>query len=136
MARLDPDIVPNLATYAKISASSGSAPNGGKATLTDGDIWHIGFQTGRDNEPFIQLDLGSVQRIKRIVVYNRVDCCQKDNVPLAIELSTDAKKFTTVAKVDAAFEKWDMPVGPTNARFLRAHLRTTGELILNEIEVR
>jgi hypothetical protein len=136
VARLDPDVIPNLATHATVSASSGHAPNGKDNAIIDGDIWHVGFQTERETEPFIQLDFGSTPMLSRVIVYNRVDCCQKDETPLAIELSTDGKQFETVATTDKEFEKWDARVGPRTARYLRVRLKRSGDLLLNEIEVR
>jgi hypothetical protein len=134
VGRLDPDIVPNRATHAKVSASS-PLEKSAESAIIDGDIWHTAIKTRNENEPFIQLDFGSVILITRVVVYNRTDCCQQEEVPLAIELSVDGRSFTTAAKTDKSFEKWAASVGPSNVRYLRVQLKRTGVLALNEIEV-
>ncbi len=133
VARLDPSIIPNLATDARVTASSGDQR---KAThLIDGNIWNIGYQTSHESEPWIQLEFREPTLVSRIVIHNRVDCCWAEAAPLTLLLAGDDRNFKVVARTTEAFEKWTAEIMPQQARFLRVQLMRAGSLVLNEIEV-
>ena len=81
------------------------------------------------------LDFRENKSVSRVVIYNRVDCCQADSAPLALELSTDGKTFQSIARRNEPFEKWKVDIEPHAARYLRVHLQKVGTLQLNEVEV-
>ena len=136
VAKLDPRIVPNLATGALVTTSSRDPVSPDPAHVIDGDASRFGFHTQWEQSPWVLLDLRSEKLVRHITVYNRLDCCRDRAVPLVIELSRDGQKFTEVARVDDPFDRWDAVFAPQNARFIRAKSPRLGVLHLNEIEVR
>jgi len=135
VAKLDPSITPNLATTATLTASSGDQSKKALGHLIDGDLWHIGYQTNRELNPWIQLEFHEPTLISRIVVHNRVDCCWAEAAPLTLQLAGDDRAFKDVARNTSTYEQWAAEITPRTARFLRIQLMRTGSLVLNEIEV-
>ena len=81
------------------------------------------------------IDLGKVQRISRVVVYNRADCCQERAVPLKIEVSKDGGQYRQVAERKEQFEKWKADFPPTDARYVRLTHLSAMAFHLSEVEV-
>lgn len=135
VAKLDPSITPNLATSANLTASSGDPSKKALGLLIDGDVWHIGYQTSRELNPWIQLEFPEPILISGIVIHNRVDCCWADASPLTLQLAGNDRSFKDVARNVSTYERWFAEIAPRKARFLRIQLMRTGSLVLNEIEV-
>jgi hypothetical protein len=112
-------------------------PDYGRDTrlLVDGDRTNLGFHTIDGPNQNATIDLGRVQRISRVVVYNRADCCQERAVPLRIEVSRDGVQFRAVAERKEQFEKWKADFPPTNARYVRLTDLATTVFHLSEVEV-
>lgn len=92
------------------------------------------FHTLQEASPWLELDLGQVQKFSSVKVFNRLDCCADRAVPLVIEVSDDRKAWRQVARRDAAFAKWTAKLGPTSARWVR--LRVTRSSFLHLFDVR
>jgi F5/8 type C domain. len=103
--------------------------------LVDGDLTNLGFHTIEAPNQNVTIDLGRVQRISRVVVYNRADCCQERAVPLKIEVSGDDGQFRQVAERKEHFEKWKADFPPTNARYVRLTDLAAAAFHLSEVEV-
>lgn len=96
----------------------------------------IFFHTQREKSPWIQFDLGTVTRVRRIEVRNRTDVAGARAVPLVIELSRDAKSWTEVARKQEDFTVWETDFSPTEARFLRARAEANTWLHLEWLRAR
>jgi hypothetical protein len=128
---------PNLARQARVALSSSDPTFGVDAQqVVDGNRKNLGFHTTNQGTKSVTLDLLGIKRIRRVIVYNRADCCQERAVPLALEVSTDGKVFRRLAERQATFSIWKPDLDQTEARFVR--LVQTGALHfhLSEIEVR
>jgi len=127
----------NLALSRPVIVSSSSAQEGiDPNRVVDGDVNSLGFHTDFGSNQFVQIDLGQAHRIRRVDVYNRLDCCQERAVPLRLEVSLDGRSFTRLLVHGTQFEHWIAQFPPVNARYVR--LTRTGDSILhlNEVEVR
>jgi hypothetical protein len=83
----------------------------------------------------VTIDLQSVQRISRVVVYNRKDCCRERSLPLRLEVSVDGNTFQQLADRERDFAQWTVDLPGTDVRYLRlTHLRE-GFFHLAEVEV-
>jgi hypothetical protein len=88
----------NLASGKTVTGSSEYSSTHGYINLTDGNKTNIAHTIGRTEEEFdyLQVDLGSVKEIKKIVITNRTDCCKDRAVGIkAVVLGADG---TTVIK--------------------------------------
>jgi F5/8 type C domain-containing protein len=86
------------------------------------------FHTLDDATPWVEFDLGANQKISKVVVDNRSDCCSDRADPLAIEVSTDQKRWRKVAHHEGDFTNWEATFTPTNGRYLRIRLLKQGYL--------
>ncbi len=129
---------PNLALHRPVTMSSlYSAANVGHdpSRVVDGDTTGFGFHTDRGKPQHITIDLGGVHPLRRVVVYNRTDCCGEKAVPLRIEVSEDGKKYRKVASRKRTFDVWRAPLSEVNARYVKL-VSTSGEYFhLAEVEV-
>lgn len=94
------------------------------------------FHTTNDVEPWVEIDLGAVERVRLIEVGNRPDCCQDRAVPLVAELSTDRKSWRQVARRDTDFSTWTAKFPRTAARYVRLRAPRTTMLHLENVVVR
>ncbi|HET7545154.1 MAG TPA: discoidin domain-containing protein [Polyangiaceae bacterium] len=127
----------NLALHQPVEVSDREPTYGvDPSQVVDGDELNLGFHTGNKKSAWVSVDLGEVRRVKRVVVYNRIDCCQERAVPLEVELSNDGREFTSVATREHRFQEWNvsLPSG-SRARFVRLHHKAPGAFHLAEIKV-
>jgi hypothetical protein len=103
--------------------------------LVDGDRQNIGFHTIQAPNQHVTIDLGRVQPISRVVVYNRSDCCQDRAVPLRLEISTDGKSFQLAEERHGPFERWQVELPNTPARYVRLSNQRNEFFHLSEVEV-
>lgn len=127
---------PNLALHRPVTVVK-PHPELGRdpSLLVDGDLTNLGFHTLDGPNQNVTIDLGRLQRISRVVVYNRADCCQERAVPLKIEVSLDNQQFRQVAERKEQFEKWKANFPPTYARYVRLTDLNPAPFHLSEVEV-
>ena len=94
------------------------------------------FHTAHEAEPWVVIDLGSIERVRLIEVDNRVDCCQDRAVPLVAEISTDRKTWKQMARRDTDFTSWTVEFPRTKARFVRLRAPRATMLHLANVIVR
>jgi hypothetical protein len=94
------------------------------------------FHTQQQENPWADFDLGSVVAVERVEVTNRSDCCAERAIPLIVELSLDDKKWTQVARRDAAFSSWTAKFPKQKARFVRVRAPRNTILNLDDVIVR
>jgi F5/8 type C domain-containing protein len=122
----------------KVVVTSSSDPRVAVAApraLVDGDRKNLGFHTLKLPGQFATIDLGSVETIRAIEVFNRFDCCQDRAIPLRIDVSADGASWTTLARKTVTFTVWSVYVPPTLARFVRLTGESNNILHLAEVEV-
>lgn len=122
---------PNLVAARVFKTSSTlpecSAPN------KCGDIF---FHTQAQDQPWIDFDLGALKKVRQIEIRNRTDCCSERAVPLVVEVSTDDKTWTQVARRDTDFTTWSAKFAPRQARFVRLRIARSSTLHLEDVQVR
>lgn len=100
-----------------------------------------GFHTGQSPEPWWQVDLGTTQRLARVVIWNRCQAAERA-ARLRLRLSDDGTNWRTVYQHDGTVfygftDNKPLQVRLTNAaaRFVRVQLPGTTYLHLEEVEV-
>ena len=77
------------------------------------------FHTTEEENPWVEFDLGAAKSVSVVEVDNREDCCTERAYPLAVEVSTDHKKWKTVARTDENFKTWRASFATLDARWVR-----------------
>ena len=127
---------PNLAMHRPVTVVTPHREYGrDPSLLVDGDLTNLGFHTIEAPNQNVTIDLVKLQRISRVVVYNRADCCQDRAVPLKIEVSQDNQHFRQVAERKEHFEKWKANFPTTYARYVRLTDLNSAAFHLSEVEV-
>jgi hypothetical protein len=131
----------NLAA-GKPTTQSSTAYGGVPARAVDGNQngnWPSGSVTHSAQElsPWWQVDLGSIQPIGEVVLYNRTDCCAERLSNFKLLVSTDGANFTAYDYPGTAGARAVIPVHRAG-RYVKVQLNTTGalrDLSLAEVEV-
>lgn len=96
----------------------------------------IFFHTNQEDNPWIEFDLQGVKPVKRVEVANRPDCCEDRAVPLIVEVSTDQKNWTEVAKRETDFTTWTASFPKKTARYVRLRVPRATQFHLKDVVVR
>ena len=96
----------------------------------------IFFHTEKENNPWIEYDLGKPTAIHRIEIKNRPDCCEERAVPLIVEVSTDRANWTEVLRRDKEFTSWTATFPKRTTRYVRLRVPRITELHFKEVVVR
>jgi hypothetical protein len=127
---------PNLALHRPVLVVKPEPTHGGDPSrVVDGDRKNLGFHTINAANQSLTIDLGSVHRVSKVIVYNRADCCQERAVPLRLELGEDATRFWQVATRTELFDVWRPKFRPVNARYVRLTDLKADAFHLSEVEV-
>lgn len=103
--------------------------------VVDGDRTNIGFHTACSSDQWVTIDLGRVEVIHAVNVFNRSDCCQARASLLRLEISQDGDKFDRVDRRKSSFENWEVEMPPTPVRFVRLTNESANCFHLSEVEV-
>jgi F5/8 type C domain len=95
----------------------------------------IFFHTLEEDKPWVQFDLGSPKKFRRLEVVNRDDCCTDRAVPLVFETSDDGKQFKEVARSTEPFDTWEATFKPVTARYIRLRIDRRTYLHLVRVSV-
>jgi hypothetical protein len=126
----------NLALHKPVVVSSAEPKvRANPRQLVDGDHKNLAFHTQKGAGQHATIDLGTVQQITTIDVYNRFDCCQGRALPLRIEVSTDGRTYQSVARRTESFTLWSAALPPTAARYVRLIAEANTFFHLTEVEV-
>jgi len=106
------------------------------AGVVDGNQLLMGFHTSRHRDPSVTIDLGRVERVSRLEIFNRPDCCQDRAVPLLVQTSQDGQQYSTLKREEQTFYHLTirLPV-PVSARYVRLVRGGLEAFHLSEIEV-
>jgi hypothetical protein len=128
---------PNIALGRPVTISSSLSADAAldHPLLVDGNRANLGFHTENAPNQWVMIDLGSTKNISRVVVYNRVDCCQERAIPLRLEVSDDGTNFKKVVDCTEEFEVWTTRGLNVNGRYVRLRHLGANFLHFAEIEV-
>lgn len=125
---------PNIALGRPVTISSQFGDVALDHTLAvDGDRTNLGFHTDTGPNQWVTIDLGSPKNISKVVVYNRVECCQERAIPLRLEVSDDNVNFRKVADRTEEFDVWTAKGLDAKGRYVR--LRHLGSSFLHFAEI-
>ena len=93
------------------------------------------FHTLEEDAPAIIVDLGTVQRLHKLEVTYRIDCCHDRAQPLEVAVSTDGSNWKRVAYRRIEFSEWAPSFSPTAGRFVRLRVPRRSPLHLARIAV-
>lgn len=93
------------------------------------------FHTQEESRPWLEIDLGAIQRVSGARVVNRLDCCPDRAVPLTLHVSPDQKSYVQVGRKDDAFGIWQLRFPETQARYVRVRAERRTLLHLSEVNV-
>ena len=93
------------------------------------------FSTDEQDNPWLEIDLQSLQKISRVRVYNREDCCGDRAVPLVVEVSRDHKRWDEVGKRGTNFSTWKLSFPATEARWVRLRVTRRSYLHLTGVRI-
>lgn len=110
---------PDLAAGKTFTASSAYDSFATAGRANEPVAFDLFAHTLEEEHPWIQLDLGKSERVKKVLVKNRADCCGERALPLVVEASIDGNGWTQLARRDEAFAEWTIALPPTEVRFLR-----------------
>ena len=94
------------------------------------------FHTSEMESPWIEIDLGSFERVSKVVVLNRADCCLERPLPLEVSLGLDGVHWTKVAQRRGVFESWTAEFPRQLARYVRLSTPRRTMLHFQSISVR
>jgi hypothetical protein len=96
----------------------------------------IFFHTEKENNPWLEYDLGTPKAIHRIEIKNRAECCEERSVPLIVEMSNDRAKWTEVVRREKEFSSWTVTFPKRTARYVRFRVPRVTELHFKEVVLR
>jgi hypothetical protein len=131
-------VASNLALHRPVTVSSSFSEWGASfdpKAVVDGDTSNIGFHTQRGGQQYVTIDLGVAHRIRRVVAYNRTDCCGEKAIPLRIEVSENGTAYREVALRSKPFDVWKATFSPVDARYVRLTSLSGDYFHLAEVEV-
>jgi hypothetical protein len=131
---------PNLARGAQVTTSSlrpGSPRAGG---ITNGVMEaSYGLHTAVEERPWVELDLGAPQLVRRVVVFPRGDGWWSECLPLVLDVIAQDGKVVHSATRTNAFTPgtpWEVEIpSPSNARKVRFHVPKHSYIALTEVQV-
>ena len=102
-----------------------------------------GFHTGRERDPWWQVDLGKSLRLYRVVIYNRCDGNVEERAArLKVLLSDDGNRWTELYRHDGTKfmgrtdgKPLTVPAAGASGRLVRVQLPETEYLHLDEVEI-
>jgi len=77
------------------------------------------FHTLEEQNPWVEIDLGSRQAVSAVRILNRKDCCPDRAIPLVVELSDDRVKYREVGRRTRPFMTHRMDFPRQSARYVR-----------------
>jgi hypothetical protein len=126
---------PNVAFHKHVTLSAGQPVSA--ARLVDGvrDSRDVDALADPAPEAWMDVDLGGVYALDRVVVTNRTDKAFDGSLPLSLEVSTDGRDFTLVELRRLHFTRWVVEMHGARALHVRVRSKTHAPLGLNELEL-
>jgi hypothetical protein len=93
------------------------------------------FHTAEEDQPWLEIDLGSPQTFSAVRVKNRTDCCRDRATPLIVEVSDNRQDWKTVATRPSSLTSWKAEFDSVQARYVRLRAARRTMLHLSEVRV-
>jgi hypothetical protein len=93
------------------------------------------FHTLEEEKPWLEIDLGTKQRIVGAIIENREDCCADRAIPMVIQVSTDHRNWREVVRRTEVFGTWSPTFAPVSARWVRIQVMKRASLHLHRASI-
>lgn len=93
------------------------------------------LHTAEEQDPWLVVDMLESRAVERIVVKNRLDCCQERGLPMVVELRAANGSYVEVARRSTPFDTWEIEIVAASARYLRLRVEQKTFLHLHAIEI-
>ena len=93
------------------------------------------LHTQEELNPWVIVDMLEERPVSRIVVHNRLDCCQQRGLPMIVELGTTSDRFEEVGRQQNPFDTWELSVPNTKARYVKVRAAGKTYLHLRAIQI-
>jgi len=127
----------NVARGRRVTVSSQQPGSPPPSQVVNGEVeGTYGMLTTKENEPWVEVDLGASYALSEVVVHNRRDK-HRQTTALLLELATDDGAYREVGRHEGqldANQAWRITLGGEVARYLRVVAPQTTQLGLAEIE--
>ena len=127
---------PNIALHCRVTVSSQYSSEGtDHRLLVDGVPDNLGFHTQSGGQQWVVIDLGSIRKFDKVVVYNRSDGFQDRAVPIRLEVSNDNVHFTHLRERKETFDKWTASDLHAEGRYVRLLNSPPNFFHLSEVQI-
>lgn len=103
----------------RFRASSGAWGFPAEGTVGDHGDRGLFFHTAEEENPWVEIDLGGLHDIDRVMIENRDDTGAERAVPLIVELSGPDRDYHEVARRVEVFDRWTATFPKQQARYVR-----------------
>ena len=109
----------------------------GKTGEPQGDLsLDLFFHTKEEDHPWIEIDLGRLRRIRRVIVENRFDCCSDRDVPLVVQLRDAQGNYHEVARRNEDFNRVTINFAPQEATAVKLLVPRVTAFHLANVQIR
>jgi hypothetical protein len=120
----------------RFRASSGAWGYPAAGTVGDRGDRGLFFHTAEEESPWVEIDLGELREIDRVMVENRDDLAADRAVPLVVELGDPARRYHEVARRVEVFDHWTATFPKQQARYVRLLVPRKTILHLKNVQAR
>ncbi len=118
----------------RFRASSGAWGFPAAGTVGDHRDFGLFFHTAEEESPWVEIDLGELRNIDRVMVENRDDMGAERALPLVVELGDTARHYHEVARRVEAFDRWTATFPKQQTRYVRLLVPRRTTLHLKNVE--
>jgi hypothetical protein len=120
----------------RFRASSGAWGYPAEGIVGDHGDRGLFFHTAEEENPWVEIDLGSVQEIDRVLIENRDDIGAERCLPLIVEVGDAEHHFHEVARRTEAFDHWTATFAKQPARFVKLRVPRKTLFHLKNVQAR
>ena len=120
----------------RFRASSGAWGFPAAGTVGDHRDFGLFFHTAEEESPWVEIDLGELRDVDRVMVENRDDMGAERALPLVVELGDTARHYHEVARRVEAFDRWTATFPKQQTRYVRLLVPRRTTLHLKNVEAR
>jgi F5/8 type C domain len=117
----------------RASSSSWGFPGAGR--IGDHGDSGLFFHTAEEENPWVEIDLGEVRDVDRVIVENRSDGNSERAVPLVVELGDVRHHFKEVARRAENFDRWTASFPKQQARYVKLRVPRKTIFHLRNVEI-
>ena len=126
---------PNVAFHKPVTMSGGTPTSAANLVNGINDSREVDSLAEPDPVAWMDVDLGGVYAVEKVVITNRLDHAFDQSLPLSLEVSMDGHAYNQVELRRLHFTRWSASLHGMHASHVRVTSLAHAELGLNELEV-